>query len=122
MKGVIHRRAGARRDLVDVYRHYAREAGFRVADRFLSAAESTFQRLAGMPGIGTRYEPANAAFGELRFFPVSSHFKKYIVFYRSVPGGIEIARVLHGARDLSAILAEEFGIDDDAGNDEDGNE
>jgi toxin ParE1/3/4 len=101
MKGVVHRRAGARQDLV----------GIRTADRFLAAAESTFQRLAGMPGIGTRYELENAAFGELRFFPVSSRFKKYLVFYRAVADGIEIARVLHGARDLPAILAEEFGIE-----------
>jgi hypothetical protein len=30
---------------------------------------------------------------------------------RSVPEGIEVLRVLHGARDIAGILAEEFGVD-----------
>ena len=42
MNGIIRRRAAARRDLVTAYRHYAREAGVAVADRFLAAAEETF--------------------------------------------------------------------------------
>jgi hypothetical protein len=29
-------------------------------------------------------------------------------------GGIEILRVLHGARHIAGILAEEFGVEDDA--------
>ncbi len=40
--------------------------------------------------------------------------------YRSVAGGIEIVRVLRGARDIENILAEEFGIEEDAGDDETG--
>lgn len=36
----------------------------------------------------------------LRSFPTG----QYIIFYQPVPGGIEIVRVLHGARDLDAIL------------------
>jgi hypothetical protein len=36
-----------------------------------------------------------------------------LVFYRAVPGGgIEVFRVLHGARDIHGILAEEFGVED----------
>lgn len=117
MKGVVYRRDGARRDLVDTYRFYAREAGMNVANRFLADAEATFTRLATMPGIGARFEASNLAFGELRFVPLPSRFKKFIVFYRAVADGIEIARVLHGARDIASILAEEFGVgdnDDDA--------
>ncbi|MEG3861553.1 type II toxin-antitoxin system RelE/ParE family toxin [Microcoleus sp. herbarium12] len=33
-------------------------------------------------------------------------FKSYLIFYRSVETGIEILRVLHGMRDLEAILDE----------------
>jgi toxin ParE1/3/4 len=36
----------------------------------------------------------------LRSFPVGS----YLVFYRVVPEGIEVARILHGARDLKELL------------------
>ena len=53
MSKTIHRRQKARQDLVDTFRYHAREAGFRVAQRFLAQAEATFTRLARMPGTGT---------------------------------------------------------------------
>jgi hypothetical protein len=31
---------------------------------------------------------------------------RYLIFYRVVPGGIELARVLHGARDIKKGLQE----------------
>ena len=71
-----------------------------------------------MPVPGTRFEAANPAFGELRYFPLSSHFRKYLVFYRPVADGVEIARVLHGARDIHGLLAHEFGIEGDADDDQ----
>jgi toxin ParE1/3/4 len=122
MKGVIRRGAAARQDLVDIYRRIARDAGFRASDRFLAPAESTIHRLGNMPGAGTRYEAENTAFGGLRFVPLASPFKKYIVFYRMIPGGIEIVRVPHGARDLPSILAAELGVPDDADDDPPGQE
>jgi toxin ParE1/3/4 len=117
MKGVIRRRAGARQDLIDVFQRYAREAGLGVARRFRAQAEAAFSRLADMPGMGTRYKADDPAFGELRYFPLASRFKNYLVFYRPMPDGIEVARLLHGARDIQAILGEEFvpdGGDDEA--------
>ena len=109
MKGVILRRARARQDLVAIYRHYSREAGMGIAERFLATAEAAFRRVAAIPGSGARYPSEVRAFGELRFTPLPSRFKKYLVFYRPVEGGVEIIRVLHGARDLPGILAEELG-------------
>jgi toxin ParE1/3/4 len=106
----IHRRQRARQDLVDITRFYAREAGLRVAKRFLAQVEATLTRLASMPGMGSHYDLHHPALADLRFFPVS-RFRKYLVFYRPVPGGIEVVRVLHGARDIEPILAQEFGVD-----------
>jgi toxin ParE1/3/4 len=105
----IVRRPAADRDLVESYRYYARKAGLRTADRFFAQVEATFARLAKMPGIGTRYEPDEPLYADLRYFPVS-RFRDYLVFYRPLPDGIEVFRVLHGARDIQGILAEEFGI------------
>jgi toxin ParE1/3/4 len=113
MMGVIRKRAIARRDLVETYVHYAREAGVGVADRFYAEAEAAFRRLASMPGLGTHLETDDPALGELRYFPLASRFRMYLVFYRPLADGIEIARVLHGARDIHGILAEEFGINYD---------
>jgi toxin ParE1/3/4 len=109
----IIRRPSANRDLVDIFRHYAREAGMRVADRFFVQAEATFARLARVPGLGTRYEPDEPLYADLHYFPIS-RFRKYLVFYRPVPGGIEVLRVLHGARDIAGILTGEFGVEADA--------
>src|SRR5687768_8070298 len=97
----VVRRPAADRDLVAIFRHYARQAGLGVADRFFAEADATFARLAGMPGIGTRYEPDAPLFADLRYFPVA-RFRSYIIFYRPIPGGIEVYRVLHGARDIHA--------------------
>jgi toxin ParE1/3/4 len=110
----IVRRPLANRDLVEIFRHYAREAGLRVADRFFAEAEATFARLASMPGMGTRYEPDEPLYADLRYIPVS-RFRKYLVLYRPVPGGIEVLRVLHGTREIGRILVEEFDVDADPG-------
>ena len=107
MSGAIHRRQGARQDLVEIFRYHAREAGLRAAQRFFTQAEATFTRLAGMPGIGARYEHEHPALAGVRVFPVS-RFKKYLVFYRPVADGIEVLRILHGARDIPDLLAEGF--------------
>lgn len=116
--GVVYRRA-ARADLVAAYRHLMREAGVAVADRFFDRAEATIGRLARRPRLGARYEGGFAALGELRSCSIDG-FRSHIIFYTPVPGGIRVVRVLHGARDIDAILAEEFGVDDRGADDESG--
>jgi toxin ParE1/3/4 len=109
----IIRRWAARRDLVDIVYHYISAGSPDSGRRFRLQAEATFRRLARMPGIGIHYEHGSPALARLRFFPVS-RFKNYLVFYRPITNGIEVLRVLHGARDIHSILLEEFGIEEDA--------
>jgi len=111
MSLLINKLRTARQDLVDVFYYYARQGSLPAARRFLAQAEATFQRLARMPGIGTRYEPDEPLYAELRYLPVS-RFRMYLVFYRPIPGGIEVLRVLYRARDIPGILAEDFGVED----------
>jgi toxin ParE1/3/4 len=110
MKAIVRRRHRARQDLIEIFRDLAREASLRTARRFLAQAEATFGKLADMPGMGTRYEPETLAFPEIRFFPIS-RFEKYLAFYTPIIGGIDIVRVLHGARDIPSILADDFGAE-----------
>lgn len=110
---IVIKRPAARQDLVDTFRYFTLNASLSVARRFIAQAEATFVRLAAMPGMGTPYEPDHPAYAVLRCFPVS-RFPKLIVFYRPIEDGIEVIRVLHGARDISGILAEDIGIDPDA--------
>ncbi len=99
-------------NVVEIADYMAQVTSLAAADRFIAAADRTFEQLAGMPGIGTRYVPDEPAYAELRYFPVAG-FRNHLIFYRPTPDGIEVLRVIHGARDLGSILAEEIGIDED---------
>ena len=115
MKGIFRRRREARQDLVEIFRQIARNSGLRVARRFLSQAEATFQRLASPPNMGTAFEPGQPRFAGLRYCPVA-RFKTFIIFYRPLPDGIEVFRVLDGSRDLEGVLATD--LDAEADDDE----
>jgi toxin ParE1/3/4 len=120
VSGHAVKRPRALRDLDEAAAYIQEHGSPQRALRFLRAADSTLATLAGMPGLGARYEPDEPVYAGLRFFPITRH-RKYIVFYRPLPGGIEVLRVLHGARDIPGILAEDFGTghdDDEDGEDE----
>jgi toxin ParE1/3/4 len=101
-------RARALRDLEE-RSEFIRQRNPRAALRFLVEAEATFRRLAAMPGTGARFEPDHPVLADLRYAPITRH-KSDLVFYRPLDDGIEIVRVLHAARDISGVLADEFGI------------
>jgi toxin ParE1/3/4 len=99
-------------DLTEAADSIAQAASLATSDRFLAAVNRTFEQLTAMPDMGTRYEPDDPAYAELRYLPVSK-FRKYLVFYRPMSDGIEVVRVLHGARDIAGILAETFQVAED---------
>jgi toxin ParE1/3/4 len=113
--GRVMKRPRAIQDLDDAAASIQERSGPDRAIRLLRAADSMFAILAGMPGMGTRYEPEEPLYADLRYFPITRH-PNHLVFYRPSTDGIEVLRVLHGARDIAAILAEEF--DGAAGGDE----
>ena len=67
------------------------------ADRFMRTIVSRFPTLASMPHMGRHREDLSA---RLRSFPVGN----YVIFYRPTDSGIEVARVLHGARDFPPLF------------------
>ena len=83
-------------DLLEIWVHIARD-NVTAADRLLDRIDEVCTNLAASPDLGrSRDEIAPG----LRSFPVS----RYVIFYRPRPGGIELARVLHGARDLDLLF------------------
>lgn len=80
------------------------EIAFRIAeqnpdaaDRWLEMIGDKCKTLMRMPEMGRRrYDLAP----NLRSFAVGN----YVIFYRPIPEGIQIIRVLHGARDISALF------------------
>lgn len=77
-----------------------------LAERFLDAADGTFGDLAKKPGLGSPCSFTHPFLAELRHWRVSG-FKNYLVFYAPVKDGVRIYRVLHGARDVERVLAED---------------
>ena len=93
----------ADRDLDDPAAYLAQEVGLEKALRFLEAAAATFEQVARMPGVGQRWETAQPRLTGLRVCRIEG-FTNHLIFYRAVDVGIEIVRVLHGARDIARIL------------------
>jgi toxin ParE1/3/4 len=98
--------AAARADLRQQRDYFARTS-IAVAERFLTTAEAAFQRLAQMPGMGTLKEADHPALGRVRQWRIHGGFEKYLIYYRETDQGIEVLRVVHGARDIPTLLAEE---------------
>jgi toxin ParE1/3/4 len=63
--------------------------------------------LADRPFAGRPFSTKVVRLRELRRFPVSRPFEKHLIFYKPAAMGIDVVRVLHGARDIEAILADE---------------
>jgi toxin ParE1/3/4 len=87
----------AREDLDRIWDYIAQDDP-QAADRFVRLIVSKFVMLASMPQMGCPREELACG---LRSFPVGN----YIIFYRVMEGGVEIVRVLHGARDLPPLFA-----------------
>jgi toxin ParE1/3/4 len=76
------------------------------AARFMEAVDETVQSLVEMPGAGRPWEFNHPALAGMRSRLVQD-FANYLVFYRPTDAGIEVLRVLHGARDIDAIFQDE---------------
>jgi toxin ParE1/3/4 len=103
MKRAIVVRPAADRDIDEQFVYLALEAGEQLALRFLESTQTCFERLLEMPELGAIRTFENPELEGLRMFPVA-HFEAHLVFYRPTSRGIEVVRVLHGARDLKRLL------------------
>jgi len=98
----------ADRDLDEQFAYIARDSR-HAAVRFLAAAEETFEQLATMPELGARFHVSHSGHSHLaglRVWQIQG-FEKYLIFYCPIEQGVEIVRVLHGARDIAAIFEQE---------------
>jgi toxin ParE1/3/4 len=85
-------------DLIEIHAYIAKDRP-RAANRFLTAAHRGFEMLADMPGIGRERVSADPKLKDVRSWPIRG-FRNFLVFYRPTEAGIEVMRVVHGARDL----------------------
>jgi toxin ParE1/3/4 len=97
-------RPAARADLQEIARYTERTWGRRQRDLYLTAIDVKLDALAADPKIGASRDALRAGYR-------SSRVGAHIVFYREVPEGIEVVRILHERMDVRRPLAPE---DDDA--------
>jgi toxin ParE1/3/4 len=89
--------AHARSDLEEIHSHIAKDNP-QAARRFIKRLRDKARQISETPGMGrSRAEDLRP---DLFSFPVG----EYILFYREQPGGIVLVRVIHGSRDLPALL------------------
>ena len=93
---VIRRTTRAEDDLVDIWIYIAHDNP-DAADRLLEEIDRKLVLLADNPHLG-RARPDIAP--EFRHWPVGN----YLILYRLVTDGIEVVRVVHGARRLDRLL------------------
>lgn len=97
MRGVRHS-ASAENDLLEAWLYIAEES-VAAADRLLDQIETETRTLLMQPEMGRTRDELAAG---LRSWPTST---PYILFYFADDDEITIARVLHHARDVPAILS-----------------
>jgi len=92
----VRRRPQAEEDLFEIALYIARDNPI-ASDEFLDTMSEKFDLLATSPLMG-RARPELAP--SLRSFPVGN----YVIFYRSLRGGIEVVPVLSAARDIPSLF------------------
>lgn len=96
-------RPRADEDLEEQAYYYAMRGSPETGHRFLVAAHETFLLLTTQPAMGWLARLQDPRLKTLRVFPVNG-FKRTIILYRTAPDYIDILRVVHGSRNLQALL------------------
>jgi toxin ParE1/3/4 len=97
---LVHDRA---RTDVDDIADFIATGSIDAALRFYQATQDAFNLLADFPGAGARQSVPDPAFAELRIWPITG-FRNYLVCYFPLPDGVEVLRVVHGARDVNRVF------------------
>ncbi len=98
----VTKRTQAERDIEESF-VFIGEQDLDAGIRFLVSCEETFEFLAKMPMVGSPREFRSSRLRNVRVWTVKG-FEDHLIFYRPTDDGIEIVRVLHGARDLESIF------------------
>ena len=89
----------AQEDLLVIWHYYAEQVGNPdLADRMVGEIVSGFRQVAATPGMDHLRRDLSEE--PLRFWNV----RRYLIAYRPEVRPLEIVRVIHGARDMQAIL------------------
>ena len=93
---IVLKRPQAETDLDEIWWYIAQDNP-DAADMLLDKIEDRCRALAQFPNMGISRDELYLG---LRSLPVG----KYLIFYTSIPDGIEVVRVLHGMMDIDAFF------------------
>ena len=96
-------RQAAATDTSSIFLYLATEATLEIAEEFLQALAAAYKHLQRFPEIGMELSGYSPDIQMLRRWPVPG-FANYLVYHRMDNGGVDIVRILHGARDVHALL------------------
>ena len=96
----------AREDVLGQYGWYLKEAGIKIAERYLAAFRGTVEFLVVQPEAGILRKFRNPRLSGIRSFQMSAPFRVHLVFYRVEGEVLVVFRVLNGMRDLPRRLIE----------------
>jgi toxin ParE1/3/4 len=92
----------AQADLLEIADYIAADNP-EAAERFLDAAEATFDLIASLPGVGRTLPFQSPVAQNMQAWRVDG-FERYLIVYRVVEQRIDIVRVLHTSRDFPTIF------------------
>lgn len=87
----------AENDLLDILEYTQRQWGERQRVKYQAQLRNRMLQLAEKPNMGRRNIQINK---DILYYHEGRHF----LFYKSIPGGIEIVRVLHDSMDFKRHL------------------
>ena len=94
----VTRRPLAEADIFEIW-DYIADDSMEAADRWVDQLDEKFQLIATQPMMGRAREELLPG---LRSFPS----RRYVIFYIPTGNGIDVVRVLHGARDIDAVFGD----------------
>ncbi len=95
----------AKADLGEIYEFIGADS-FGAADRFTVAAEQCFALLLQNPFLGRERPVRIPRLWGLRCFGIPG-YRNYLVCYSVDADAVVVLRVIHGARDIEAVLEED---------------
>ena len=97
-------REQARRDVEEGIDYYLAEAGETTALAFIDALERAYGHISRHPATGSPYYAQELNIPGLRFWPLRR--SPWLVFYVERDDHLDVWRVLHAERDISAWMRE----------------
>jgi toxin ParE1/3/4 len=108
----IRRTRQLRQDIIDIY-SYIYHRSPQAAERVFDAIERSIKALRDIPGAGRLWQSPDPRLEGIRV-TVITPYRNFLIFFRPTDTAIEIYRIIHGARELDAIVDQiELEFEDD---------